>query len=54
MAHLSVQLLDEKIIDADNLIKVKYREGLEKKNEDELSIFHNRKSTCLVHFPRPF
>ncbi len=24
MAHLSVQLLDEKIIDADNLIKVKY------------------------------
>ncbi len=24
MAHLSVQLLDEKIIDADNLIKVKH------------------------------
>lgn len=26
MAHLSVQLLNEKVIDADNLIKVRYRE----------------------------
>jgi hypothetical protein len=25
MAHLSVQLLDEKIIDADNLVKVKIK-----------------------------
>jgi hypothetical protein len=50
MAHLSVQLLDEKIIDADNLTKVGSMFELYLKKE----VFVHRKFIILVHFQHQF